>query len=164
MILKTFQKLAVWCGGVLFVVSCATQQAAIPEISVIPKPVSVTEGDGVFKLKSGMTVAADSALASAAAYLTEALQASSGLQLEAAKPGKKGNINLRLGLDDQNPEAYTLTVNDKGITIQGATPRGVLMGIATLRQLVPVDPKDSRIPYVTITDAPRFDWRARIWT
>lgn len=143
----------------LLTASCGTQQAVRPEINVIPKPVSVTEGHGVFKLKSGMTVAADSALAPAAAYLTEALQASSALQLEAAKPGKEGNISLELGLDDKNPEAYSLTVDDKGITIRGATPRGVLMGIATLRQLVPVDPKDSRIPYVSITDAPRFDWR-----
>lgn len=158
-ILRRPVALALLCGAAFFAASCGTQQATPPEINVIPKPVSTTEGSGVFKLKSGMTIAADSALAPAATYLTEAMRQSSALQLETAKPGKEGNIRLTLGLDDSNPEAYALTVDDSGITIQGSTPRGVLMGIATLRQLVPVDPKDSRIPYVSITDAPRFDWR-----
>lgn len=160
MLKKNFPGLAAAIAAVsLFTASCGTQQVVMPEINVLPKPGSVTEGHGVFKLKSGMTISADSALLPAAEYLTEALAKSSALQLEAARPGKKGNIDLQLGLDDKNPEAYTLTVDDKGIAIQGASPRGVLMGIATLRQLVPADPKDSRIPYVTITDAPRFDWR-----
>lgn len=158
-ILRRPVALALLCGAAFFAASCGTRQATRPEINVIPKPVSVTEGSGVFKLKSGMTVAADSALVPAAKYLTEALRQSSALQLEAAKPSKQGNIRLTLGLDNSNPEAYALTVDDSGITIQGSTPRGVLMGIATLRQLIPVDPKDSRIPYVSITDAPRFDWR-----
>lgn len=158
-ILRRPVALALLCGAAFFAASCGTRQATPPEINVIPKPVSVTEGSGVFKLKSGMTIAADSALVPAAKYLTEAMRQSSALQLEAAKPGKEGNIRLTLGLDSSNPEAYALTVDDSGITIQGSTPRGVLMGIATLRQLIPVDPKDSRIPYVSITDAPRFDWR-----
>lgn len=158
-ILRRPVALAFLCGAAFFAASCGTRQATPPEINVIPKPVSTTEGSGVFKLKSGMTVAADSALVPAAKYLTEALRQSSALQLEAAKPSKEGNIRLTLGLDNSNPEAYALTVDDSGITIQGSTPRGVLMGIATLRQLIPVDPKDSRIPYVSITDAPRFDWR-----
>lgn len=158
-ILRRPVALAFLCGAAFFAASCGTRQATRPEINVIPKPVSTTEGSGVFKLKSGMTVAADSALVPAAKYLTEALRQSSALQLEAAKPSKQGNIRLTLGLDNSNPEAYALTVDDSGITIQGSTPRGVLMGIATLRQLIPVDPKDSRIPYVSITDAPRFDWR-----
>lgn len=158
-ILRRPVALALLCGAAFFAASCGTRQATPPEINVIPKPVSVTEGSGVFKLKSGMTIAADSALVPAAKYLTEAMRQSSALQLETAKPGEEGNIRLTLGLDSSNPEAYALTVDDSGITIQGSTPRGVLMGIATLRQLVPVDPKDSRIPYVSITDAPRFDWR-----
>ena len=157
---RTLPRLAAVLGAAsLLAVSCGTEPVATPEINLIPRPVSMTQTDGTFKLKSGMTVSADTSLAAAARYLTEALQASSALQLEAAAPGKTGNIDLRLGLQNDNPEAYTLTVNADGVTIQGASPRGVLMGIATLRQLVPVDSKDSRLPYVTISDAPRFDWR-----
>ena len=157
---RTLPRLAAVLGAAsLLAVSCGTEPVATPEINLIPRPVSMTQTDGTFKLKSGMTVSADTSLAAAARYLTEALQASSALQLETAAPGKTGNIDLRLGLQNDNPEAYTLTVNADGVTIQGASPRGVLMGIATLRQLVPVDSKDSRLPYVTISDAPRFDWR-----
>ena len=161
-----FRRLVLLFAGMAIFHSCGTQSASQPEISVIPRPISVVAGAGSFKLKSGMTVAADSGLDATAAYLVEALRTSSGLQLEVARNGERGakahsrgNINLRLGLDDPNPEAYMLTVDRDGITIRGVTPKGVAMGIATLRQLVPLDPRDSRIPYATIIDAPRFEWR-----
>ncbi|MDE5945562.1 MAG: family 20 glycosylhydrolase, partial [Rikenella sp.] len=159
MTIKRLTFLAGIFGGMFWFVSCETQPAEMPAINLIPQPVSVQEGNGTFKLKSGMTVAADSSLESTGAYLIEALRSSSGLQLERAKPGREGNIALRLGLDDPNPEAYMLTVDGDGISIRGASPKGVAMGIATLRQLVPLDARDSRIPYVTVIDAPRFDWR-----
>lgn len=148
------------CGLMLLLGnSCGRQPLPLPEAGLIPQPVSVTRGDGNYKLKSGMTISADSSLEPVANYLTEALRSSSALQLETAPGAETGNINLRLGLDDPNPEAYTLTVDRDGIVIRGASPRGVAMGIATLRQLVPVDPTDSRIPYITVSDSPRFDWR-----
>lgn len=148
------------CGLMLLLGnSCGRQPLPLPEAGLIPQPVSVTRGDGNYKLKSGMTVSADSSLEPVANYLTEALRSSSALQLETAPGAETGNINLRIGLDDPNPEAYTLTVDSRGITIRGASPRGVAMGIATLRQLVPVDPTDSRIPYITVSDSPRFEWR-----
>lgn len=111
-------------GGAILLGACGTQPETMPEINLIPKPISIQEGAGSFKLKSGMTVAADSGLRTEAAYLAEALRNSSGLQLEEARAGKSGNINLRLGLDDPNPEAYMLTVDPEGIAIQGASPRG----------------------------------------
>ena len=144
------------------VTACGTQEVTPPAVHIIPQPASITTGQGVFKLKSGMTIAADSSLERVADYLDQTLRNTSALQMERAEAGEAGNINLRLGLDHPSREAYTLTVDADGITIQGATPRGVQMGIATLRQLIPVDSRDSRIPYVTISDAPRFEWRGAL--
>lgn len=145
----------------LVLVSCGGSQAPTTPISIIPALVSMTPGDGSFKLKSGMTISvSEPSLATAADYLTQALKSSSALELSvAAEPGAKGNITLQTGLQNSNPEAYTLVVDKNGVTITGASDRGVVMGIASLRALLPLDNNDSRIPYVTIEDYPRFGWR-----
>lgn len=147
----------------LAMASCTSRPETQPKVSLIPQPVSVTEGNGVYKLKSGMSVAVtDESLLPTADYLVRALEETTSLKLNkngVVPAGGKENIVLSLGLDNANPEAYLLTVDGRGITIQGSTVRGVIMGIASLRQLVPVDPYDSRIPYVTIQDEPRYGWR-----
>lgn len=159
---RFFLRMVLALASAWTVTACGTQEITPPAVHIIPQPASITTGQGVFKLKSGMTIAADSSLERVADYLDQTLRNTSALQLELAEAGEAGNINLRLGLDHPSREAYTLTVDADGITIQGATPRGVQMGIATLRQLIPLDSRDSRIPYVTISDAPRFEWRGAL--
>ena len=53
------------------------------------------------------------------------------------KKGRKTGPMVRLALDKSltNDEAYTLQVNDKGITIKGRTPAAVFYGLMTLEQL-----------------------------
>ena len=159
---RSFLRVVLALAGAWTVTACGTREVTPPAVHIIPQPASITTGQGVFKLKSGMTIAADSSLERVADYLDQTLRNTSALQMERAEAGEAGNINLRLGLDHPSREAYTLTVDADGITIQGATPRGVQMGIATLRQLIPLDSRDSRIPYVTISDAPRFEWRGAL--
>lgn len=62
------------------------------------------------------------------------------------------------------PGGYVLEVKPDGISIvaNGLYPEsgGVLNGLTTLLQLLEVEPgKGISIPCVTITDAPRFEWR-----
>ncbi len=142
--------------------ACGNAKPVSRPAMIIPQPAQMTVGDDSFKLKSGMTIAADSALAEQAAYLIEVLRQDAGLELEQGSI-KRASVRLALGTDGDprqaSPESYVLKVDKDGITITGATPRGVVMGIATLRQLVPVDRRDSRIPFVEIHDSPRYGWR-----
>lgn len=56
-------------------------------------------------------------------------------------------------------ESYQLTVNASGVTLTANTRFGALHGMETLLQLIQNGPENTAIPYVSITDAPRFPWR-----
>lgn len=64
-----------------------------------------------------------------------------------------------------NNEAYNLSINNSGITVEASSDAGFFYGIQTLCQMFPVkDNKQSvisgiELPYVDIIDAPRFEWR-----
>ena len=73
---------------------------------------------------------------------------------------KSQNADISLGLQNPNPDAYTITVNKKGISIQGASESGVFYAIQTLRKSIEGEKGDTiRLPYVTIQDEPRFAYR-----
>lgn len=66
------------------------------------------------------------------------------------------NITFSIDTTIANDEGYRLTVKDSMVTIVAGSQRGYTPALATLEQLVDAE---GRIPYVVITDAPRFEWR-----
>jgi len=63
-------------------------------------------------------------------------------------------------MDKMVAGAYTLEVNNKGIYIAGDNEAGVFYGIQTLIQLLPPQAGAAlAIPYISITDYPRFGYR-----
>ncbi|ADO50147.1 beta-N-acetylhexosaminidase [[Enterobacter] lignolyticus] len=56
-------------------------------------------------------------------------------------------------------ESYRLTVSASGVKLTANTRFGALRGMETLLQLIQNGPENTAIPYVSITDAPRFPWR-----
>ena len=140
----------------------ATAMAQQP--AIIPVPDQMTVGTGVWTIKKSATIGCDNAqLRPAAQYLSQMLSRATGYRF-AVKNGK-GDIRLTLA-NEGNAGAYRLCVTGKGVTIEGDTYRGVINAIATLRQLLPDDIESQQVvartwtvPCVTITDAPRFEWR-----
>lgn len=140
----------------------ATAMAQQP--AIIPVPDQMTVGTGAWTIKKSATIGCDNAqLRPAAEYLSQMLSRATGYRF-AVKNGK-GDIRLTLA-NEGNAGAYRLSVTGKGVTIEGDTYRGVINAIATLRQLLPDDIESQQVvartwtvPCVTITDAPRFEWR-----
>lgn len=56
-------------------------------------------------------------------------------------------------------EAYTLEINAKGITIGASSPSGFFYGVQSFIQLLPIGKDVAVLPYLSISDAPRFAWR-----
>lgn len=56
-------------------------------------------------------------------------------------------------------ESYRLVVNASGVRLEAETRFGALRGMETLLQLVENGRQNSAIPFVTISDRPRFPWR-----
>ena len=151
---------------------------AMAKVNIIPKPTAVVEKEGSFLLKDGLTIGYnDASLEPAANYLQEILTQATGLRF---KTGKKGKIQLSLtsspssvGEGSENDESYELVSDKKGVRITASSYRGIINGIATLRQLTPAplqtSPRGGRlscaeasplkIESVTIKDAPNFHWR-----
>lgn len=128
-------------------------------VSIIPQPAKMEIGQGGYTLNPGATIASDSSLREVAQYLAQSIEKSTGLKL-VLTDASQGDITLINSLENKNPEAYTLTVDSKGVQINGSTPAGVIMGAATLQQLLPLNSSNGgTIAQVNITDEPRFAYR-----
>ncbi|MCM1293227.1 MAG: family 20 glycosylhydrolase [Bacteroides sp.] len=122
-------------------------------VDILPRPSEITYGKGSFTpAATGLTYSvkgsSDKMIANAAATIgaTEAAWSKSSLQITVTnRPG--------------NPEAYTLTVAPRLITISSPSATGAFYGIMTLRQILEQKSTDGSIPCLTVTDAPRFSYR-----
>ncbi|MBQ4279154.1 MAG: family 20 glycosylhydrolase [Rikenellaceae bacterium] len=143
----------------LLVLICAA--GSVPAIAqlpaaLIPEPREIEVLEGSFRLSQSTGLRADKALARTADLLGDYLTATYGLRL---KGGAAGKNTIRLVVDrNAGDEAYTLRVGEDGVTIAGS-PAGVFYGTQTLRQLIGQTNDGLAVPYVFITDGPRFGYR-----
>lgn len=147
------------CGLLTATLTAVAQQPAI-----IPLPNEMRTTAGSLPITAKTTIScADKSLVPAAEYLAATLRRSTGYRV----PIVKANATIRLALaKGMRQGGYTLTANGKGVDIKGADYNGVVNAIATLRQLLPADIESRKtvnrrwsVPYVSISDAPRFQWR-----
>lgn len=138
-------------------------------MNLLPKPVELIPGNGVFILTSSAVVYSDKESKVSAAYLKEKLNGSTGLKLPFVSSATSQNcITLRVNPKIEVPaEGYLLTVNENGVAIVGKDCDGLFYGTQTLLQLLPpqiyadtlVDNMTWKIPFVSIRDYPRFHYR-----
>ncbi|MBQ1908926.1 MAG: beta-N-acetylhexosaminidase [Bacteroidaceae bacterium] len=83
-----------------------------------------------------------------------------GLVPQEAAKKKTAPVSLTLGLESENPDAYRITVDKKGVQIQGASESGVFYGLQTLRKSVAGETADTiRLPWAVVEAEPRFQYR-----
>lgn len=96
-------------------------------------------------------------------YLNDQLRGKHGLALLSwmDTPIVKNAIHLNYArMDHGFPGAYTITVNKDGVYIEGDNATGVFYGVQTFLQLLPAEKLTTvSIPFMTITDYPRFRYR-----
>ncbi|OLY92977.1 hexosaminidase [Cnuella takakiae] len=147
----------------LLIFSCtATSQ----QVSIIPKPLSLTVKPGRFLLTANTPLIAATAGEEAGAKIfNEYLQQYYGFSLPISTSQNGGNkgivLRTRNFIKAPDKDAYQLSVNQNGVSIEGDTHAGTFYGLQTLLQLLPVDKHqgDISIPLVQVQDAPRFDYR-----
>jgi len=144
---------------------------------ILPRPLEARLRPGVVRIDARDTrIRHDADLAPEAAYLESALADVLGRNLAARQGG--GGSTIRLSRDPQldvdgdgrpDAEGYTLRVRGGAIRIVGADRAGVLYGIQTLRQLIPLSAYEAAargdarrsvsIPRAAIADTPLFGYR-----
>jgi len=140
---------------------------------IIPTPLEMKYSDpqqGNFTFTADTTIVADETLKNEATALAASLAPATGLKLaiQAEKTdGKQIKLALDPALKDLGKEGYTLQVTPTGIEVKAPTATGIYYGIQSILQLLPAEivateKQDANwsIPCVTISDKPRFSWRA----
>ena len=122
----------------------------------MPQRIEMQKGEP-FVLNGDVQIIAGEGLQQEAGFLQAYLKDLTDLSLSLAprREKKKAYIELAVSPKVTSPEGYVLTINQKGITIEGGSPAGVFYGIQTLRKSIVC----SQIPAAVVTDAPRFVWR-----
>lgn len=170
------KKLVMLCAtaALVFFSACSeppTQQKSYNQgINVIPKPVSLVQNDGSFKLKKNTVLSAPTAEAKTIAdFFAAKMNSSTGYALTVTDQAEKSNAIVLL-IDeslDVNHEGYTLDVTPSAVTVKGKTPQGLFYGMQTLMQLLPAEIESPSVvegiawtaPCVTVKDEPRFHYR-----
>ena len=166
----------------LFVFVCIaalTASAQKANYNIIPLPKEVkADTTQQFTLKGGMGIAYDSSnteVTRTAEFLQQWVKEATGIQLQLTPEDKAAQIKLAISapakkgkkakqiapMTEQQKEAYTLSVDAKGILLSACEPAGLFRAAQTLRKSLPVtkDSKGVEMPFVQITDQPRFSYR-----
>jgi len=158
-------------GGCLGVLCLFKATTAAGVVTLIPEPVSLEPGEGVFEVGPSTEVVASGSAKVEAQRLIDSLAPAMGFRLRLA--GQAGGDNaIVLSLDDAlearlGGEGYRLSVRPKRIEISAARRAGLFWAGQTLRQLLPCELFSRTeaegiqwlVPCVRITDYPRFGWR-----
>ena len=123
--------------------------------SVIPMPKEMVMGEGSWDVSADTRINySNDALTKTVSLFNNYLDGRFGVTL---KKGSKGKNAIHLQIDKKMPlEAYSLVVDDKGVTIKGSEA-GIFYGIQTLQQLL-VDKGNGciQLPYIMINDVTPF--------
>lgn len=141
---------------------CANAQTA--DYNVVPMPQSVElTGKASFLLNKDVRIAYPEAceeMARNAQFLQEYVEKNTGIRLLLSTNLKTSAIKLVVDEKIANDEGYTISIDNKSVTVAGKTPAGVFYGIQTLRKSLPTTKADGvTLPAVKIADAPRFAYR-----
>jgi hexosaminidase len=140
-------------------------------MDIIPLPAQILPQIGKHHLKPTTRILTDSANRWNANYLHGLLSTPTTFPLLVRIGDQAVENDIRLYLDPNldrlGREGYRLEVTPRMILIAAPGTSGVLHGIQTLRQLLPVEVEDRHpvtgvdwsIPCVLIEDRPRFAWR-----
>ncbi len=134
-------------------------------LNIIPQPaeIKMPKIASTFAItKNTVIVLQDENLENSATFFNDYLKKYYGFQLHVEKTGGTKN-SVILGLqhsDSAVAGAYTMMVNNNGVSINGNDEAGAFYGIQTLIQLLPVQKTAAlNVPYVSINDYPRFQYR-----
>ncbi len=135
-------------------------------VKVFPTPASYQENGGSFLLDSRVQINTDTAFEKDADMLAADLSKLLGTKPSISfKPATDKGISLvqKTGIQ---AEGYELNSNADGITIAASTAAGAFYGIQSFKSLLPPNfwetgksKKSVAVPGVSITDAPRFEYR-----
>jgi hexosaminidase len=133
---------------------------------IIPRPVNTVLkiGQG-FEVNSSVRILFDNPFMQQAEYFAGQMEQQCGIRFKTIPISDTKSLgnDISLVFDSSNvtrDEMYLLEVNDKSVTLKAKTVRGIINGMQTILQLLPLEKiTKATIPAMQITDFPRFAYR-----
>lgn len=137
------------------------------DYALIPLPQKMETSKGVFIIDEHTTIQAGEDVNKEAQFLADYIKEVAGIapQIKSAEEDVKRSISLKISNDFDKDEAYNLIVTHEKVLVEGASAKGVFYGVQTLKQLLALqseqegEASEKGIPWVSISDAPAFDYR-----
>lgn len=134
------------------------------ECAIVPRPMEVVAAEGSYQLSNKTVVNYDDVQLDFVANLfAEKVAKSVGITLPVkSKLSKSNGISLAVDSSKYADEEYSLTINKRHIAIVGGSPKAVLYGLQSLRQLIVAAPKTAKgvqLAAMAIHDKPSFAYR-----
>jgi hexosaminidase len=146
--------------------------ASSQTLNIIPRPATVTKPPkaGTFHLDASTAIVLDgTGMENGYNFFNDYLERFYHFKLKVEEESGQSKNTVRLNyerMDNALPGAYKLSIDNSGISISGDNETGVFYAIQTLIQLLPLPDKKVQakvtklsIPYVSIEDSPRFEYR-----
>ena len=147
--------------AILLLAACSKKEehAAVTIPGIIPKPVSLTPGNGHLHWDKSVAIVAKSADEKNVGELLGTFLKAKNIDASVVEFSEdKNQITLYTEEDSTlHNEGYKLTIDEKGVSIHANNGAGLFYGAQTLLQLLTEN--STEIPFVTITDYPRFAYR-----
>jgi len=156
----------------VFVLSAVAQQ---PVVSIIPKPLSVKAGEGVFRFDESVRILTQNTpgILKTVQDFCNQFEKASAVKLKIDSVRRQNTRYISVILDENDTwcgaEGYKMNVTTNGIEITAQHEAGIFYAFQTLRQMLPVfahsmtssiiSITDLSIPCMQIEDKPRFSWR-----
>lgn len=141
-------------------------------ISIIPQPVSVTQGKGSFTLPYNIVIITpkNEEVKRTAQHLSKQIRTvTNQVNIKEGTTVSPKSIFLSLSANKNIPkDGYQLKITTSGVTLTANEPSGIFYGVQTLLQLFSKEiagneihkkPNEWVLPIVSIEDHPRFGWR-----
>jgi hexosaminidase len=154
----------------IFLFAATFGQVASTQIAIIPEPVTITKGTGMFLLPGNVVIEAPSTpeMKGVTDFLTKRFSAATGSKVSVGNTSP--TIRLLINKTANNTigkEGYQLSVTPNNVVITANEPAGLFYGAQSLVQLFPKEIENAtqvqnikwQAPVVEITDYPRFGWR-----
>ena len=150
---------------VIIIPSCteSTPKGDQTAFHIIPKPVSLIEGEGLFQLNDNtklIALARNSETQKLLVYIKETIGTATGLSLNIDfNNAHKNAILLQLDPQINHSEGYHLKIESDLIKISAKSMQGLFYGVQTIRQIITNSKEKWVLPAIEINDYPRFEYR-----
>ena len=153
--------------SIFLIASLTTLTINAQKVQLIPEPSSLQIGNGKFILPNQISIQVPSVFEAIGTEMISRFKTVTGKNASLSNQ-KNASIRFEQVQDKAlGKEGYQLTVNEKGILVKAQTYAGALYAWQSILQLCPsaiysnqAQPKKVwSIPFVQITDTPRFEWR-----